>query len=102
MASPIVTEFRAERRFLVETLQAQGISDLAVLRAIESTPRHSFVPSGIGRQAYEDRPIHIGLGQTMSQPSIHAPMSPAEFADKAKADFERFGSVIRERGISVQ
>ena len=72
MASPIVTEFRAERRLLVETLQAQGITDLAVLRAIESTPRHFFVPSGIGRQAYEDRPIHIGLGQTMSQPSIHA------------------------------
>ena len=33
---------------------------------------------------------------------VASPMSPAEFADKAKADFERFGSVIRERGISVQ
>lgn len=72
MANPIVTEYRAERRHLVESLQSQGISDLAVLRAIEMTPRHLFVPSGIGRQAYEDRPIHIGLKQTMSQPSIHA------------------------------
>ncbi len=72
MAGPIVTEYVAERRHLVETLQAQGISDLAVLRAIERTPRHLFVPSGVGRQCYEDRPISIGNRQTISQPSIHA------------------------------
>jgi protein-L-isoaspartate(D-aspartate) O-methyltransferase len=72
VAHTIVTEYRAERRYLVEALQAQGITDLSVLRAIEMTPRHLFVPTGLGRQAYEDRPIHIGSGQTMSQPSIHA------------------------------
>ena len=63
---------RASRRRLVETLQDRGISDLAVLRAFEQTPRHHFVPSGIRHRAYEDSALPIGNGQTISQPSIHA------------------------------
>ena len=63
---------RASRRRLVETLQEKGISDLAVLRAFEQTPRHHFVPSGIRHRAYEDSALPIGNGQTISQPSIHA------------------------------
>jgi protein-L-isoaspartate(D-aspartate) O-methyltransferase len=63
---------RASRRRLVETLQERGISDLAVLRAFEQTPRHHFVPSGIRHRAYEDSALPIGNGQTISQPSIHA------------------------------
>ena len=46
MASPIGADYRAPRRRLVELLQAGGISDLAVLRAIEMTPRHQFLPTG--------------------------------------------------------
>jgi protein-L-isoaspartate(D-aspartate) O-methyltransferase len=56
----------------VETLQANGISDLAVLRAVELTPRHLFVPSGVRHRAYEDTALPIGSGQTISQPSVHA------------------------------
>jgi protein-L-isoaspartate(D-aspartate) O-methyltransferase len=56
----------------VETLQERGISDLAVLRAFDLTPRHLFVPSGIRHRAYEDSALPIGSGQTISQPSIHA------------------------------
>jgi protein-L-isoaspartate(D-aspartate) O-methyltransferase len=56
----------------VETLQASGISDLAVLRAVELTPRHLFVPSGVRHRAYEDAALPIGSGQTISQPSVHA------------------------------
>ncbi len=72
MASPVNPEFRGARRRLVETLQAGGISDLAVLKAIEETPRHLFVPTGVRHRAYEDTALQIGSGQTISQPSVHA------------------------------
>ena len=72
MAGPVGPEFRGPRRRLVESLQAGGVSDLAVLRAIELTPRHLFVPTGVRHRAYDDAPLPIGNGQTISQPSIHA------------------------------
>jgi protein-L-isoaspartate(D-aspartate) O-methyltransferase len=72
VARPVDSEFRGARRRLVETIRSRGISDLAVLRAFEMTPRHLFVPTGIWHRAYEDVPLPIGSGQTISQPSIHA------------------------------
>lgn len=63
---------RSSRRRLVETLREKGIADLAVLRAFEQTPRHTFVPTGVRHRAYEDSALPIGNGQTISQPSIHA------------------------------
>ncbi|HEY4129251.1 MAG TPA: protein-L-isoaspartate(D-aspartate) O-methyltransferase [Gemmatimonadaceae bacterium] len=73
MARPVVdTEFRGARQRLVETLQGKGIRDLAVLRAFEMTPRHAFVPTGLRHRAYEDAPLTIGHGQTISQPWVHA------------------------------
>lgn len=72
VAQPVESEFRGARRRLVETLRARGINDLSVLRAFEMTPRHLFVPTGIWHRAYEDQPLPIGSGQTISQPSIHA------------------------------
>ncbi len=65
-------EYRGARRRLVETLQQQGIRDLSVLHAIDATPRHLFVPTGVRHRAYEDSALPIGNGQTISQPSIHA------------------------------
>ena len=56
----------------METLQQKGIRDLAVLRAVEMTPRHDFVPSGLRHRAYEDSALPIGSGQTISQPFLHA------------------------------
>ncbi|HVD05939.1 MAG TPA: methyltransferase domain-containing protein, partial [Gemmatimonadaceae bacterium] len=56
----------------METLRERGIRDLAVLRAVEATPRHLFVPTGVRHRAYEDSALPIGNGQTISQPSIHA------------------------------
>ncbi len=56
----------------METLRERGITDLAVLRAIDLTPRHLFVPSAIQHRAYEDAALPIGNGQTISQPSVHA------------------------------
>jgi protein-L-isoaspartate(D-aspartate) O-methyltransferase len=65
-------ELRGPRRRLIETLQANGIRDLAVLRAFDEVPRHLFVPTGVRHRAYEDSALPIGSGQTISQPSIHA------------------------------
>jgi protein-L-isoaspartate(D-aspartate) O-methyltransferase len=72
VASTVNPEFRGARRRLVETLQAAGIGDLAVLKAIEEVPRHLFVPTGVRHRAYEDTALQIGSGQTISQPSVHA------------------------------
>ncbi len=72
MASAIDHEFRGARRHLVELLQEQGIRDLSVLHAIDDTPRHRFVPTGVRHRAYEDSALPIGSGQTISQPMIHA------------------------------
>ncbi len=60
------------RRRLVEELRRKGIRDAAVLAAIEATPRHCFVPTGVAHRAYEDAAIPIGSGQTISQPYVHA------------------------------
>jgi protein-L-isoaspartate(D-aspartate) O-methyltransferase len=65
-------EFRGARMRLVEDIRAKGIRDMAVLRAFERIPRHQFVPTGIRHRAYEDTPLPIGNGQTISQPYIHA------------------------------
>lgn len=72
MAGAVGPEFRGARRRLVETLQTLGIRDLAVLRAVDLTPRHLFVPTGVRHRAYEDSALPIGNGQTISQPSVHA------------------------------
>ena len=72
MAGPVGPSFSGARRRLIETLQENGVSDLAVLRAFDLTPRHLFVPTGVRHRAYEDSALPIGNGQTISQPSIHA------------------------------
>ena len=60
------------RARLVDTLRAQGIRDLAVLRAFAEVPRHLFVPEGLRRRAYDDIALPIGDGQTISQPFTQA------------------------------
>jgi protein-L-isoaspartate(D-aspartate) O-methyltransferase len=72
VARPVDAEFRGARQRLVDTLREKGIRDLAVLRAFEMTPRHAFVPTGLRHRAYEDSPLPIGNGQTISQPWVHA------------------------------
>ncbi|WP_238588199.1 protein-L-isoaspartate(D-aspartate) O-methyltransferase [Gemmatimonas phototrophica] len=72
MAGTVEPEFRGPRRRLVEALQDKGIKDLALLRAIDTVPRHLFVPSTVRHRAYEDSALPIGSGQTISQPYVHA------------------------------
>src|SRR5690606_18894741 len=72
VAGPVVREFGGARRRLIEELQRKGIRDLAVLKAFDEVPRHQFVPTGLRHRAYEDSPLPIGQGQTISQPWVHA------------------------------
>jgi len=72
VADAVTNEYRGARRRLADTLAAGGITDPAVLRAIEEAPRHLFVPTGVWHRAYEDSSLSIGNGQTISQPSVHA------------------------------
>jgi protein-L-isoaspartate(D-aspartate) O-methyltransferase len=60
------------RARLVERLRAQGVQDLAVLRAFGETPRHLFVPEALRNRAYDDSALPIGFGQTISQPGTQA------------------------------
>ena len=57
------------------TIQAMGVSSPDVLRAMRTVPRHRFVPPGLVDQAYEDHPLPIGHGQTISQPYVVAWMT---------------------------
>ncbi len=58
-------------------LAARGIHDGRVLKAMGTVPREAFVPERRKRSAYEDRPLPIGGGQTISQPYIVALMAQA-------------------------
>jgi len=63
------------RRMVEQQLVAQGIRDPRVLGAIRAVPRHLFVPESGVPQAYEDHPVAIGQGQTISQPYMVARMT---------------------------
>ena len=56
-------------------LEARGIRDPRVLAAMQKIPRHCFLPPDLSHRAYEDAPVPIGQGQTLSQPFIVAFMS---------------------------
>jgi protein-L-isoaspartate(D-aspartate) O-methyltransferase len=71
-------EYAAERARLVETgIIGMGIEDPAVIAAISDVPRHAFVPADYVAHAYENHPLPIGYGQTISQPYIVALMTEA-------------------------
>jgi protein-L-isoaspartate(D-aspartate) O-methyltransferase len=70
--------FASDRQRMVEyQLRGRGIRDGRVLDAMARVPRHEFVPERFQAQAYEDHPIPIGYGQTISQPYIVALMLEA-------------------------
>ena len=69
-----MTSARTRNR-MVERLRADGIRDEIVLEAMNATPRHIFVDEALSIRAYEDTPLPIGSGQTISQPWVVARMS---------------------------
>ncbi|UJF19018.1 protein-L-isoaspartate(D-aspartate) O-methyltransferase [Vibrio sp. SS-MA-C1-2] len=60
---------------LVSFLQQQGITDIQVLRAVATVPRHQFVEPAFAHQAYDNNALPISSGQTISQPYIVAKMT---------------------------
>jgi protein-L-isoaspartate(D-aspartate) O-methyltransferase len=69
---------RVERDGMVDDqIAARGVSSVRVLEAMRSVPREAFVPPQLSPYAYEDRPLPIGYGQTISQPYMVALMAEA-------------------------
>jgi protein-L-isoaspartate(D-aspartate) O-methyltransferase len=72
----VIDSFEKARLALVRnSIEARGVDDPEVLRAMRAVPRHEFVPSQYVGQAYNDHPLPIGYGQTISQPYIVAWMT---------------------------
>ncbi len=68
--------FLPDRETMVrEQIEARGIMDERVLEAMRRVARHRFLPRALWREAYEDHPLPIGPGQTISQPYIVASMA---------------------------
>ena len=65
----------SKMQVLIKLLRQQGIKDDRVLDAIASIPRENFVDEALSHQAYDDRSLPIGSGQTISQPYIVAKMT---------------------------
>ena len=69
-------EYARRRMNMVDNqIRARGIRDPRVLEVMRKVPRHEFVPADQAANAYDDNPLPIGLGQTISQPYIVAYMT---------------------------
>jgi len=84
---------QAVRARMVQKLAASGVSDARVLRALHAVERHRFVDGALVNQAYEDTSLPIGLGQTISKPSVVARMIELLLAGRTGAD-GRLGRVL--------
>ena len=81
--------FTELREAMVETqIRRRGLKDERVLRAMASVPRHEFLREGLQNRAYEDLPLPIGGGQTISQPYIVALMTATLRLDATKRVLE--------------
>jgi protein-L-isoaspartate(D-aspartate) O-methyltransferase len=79
---------RARERMVVEQIEARGVRDPRVLAALREVPRHELVPASQRDLAYEDRPLPIGKGQTISQPYVVAAMTAAVQLDGSERVLE--------------
>ncbi len=76
LTAGLADEFAAARERMVKVqIEARGITNAATLAALRKVPRHEFVPAAARAEAYADRPLPIGHGQTISQPYIVAHMT---------------------------
>lgn len=82
------------RARMVQQLQAEGIREPEVLRAMGSVERHRFVDSALVAQAYEDTALPIGLGQTISKPSVVARMVELLVQGGVRGEDGRLGRVL--------
>ncbi len=71
-------DYYSERVKMINSqIKARDVKNQQVLKAMEKVPRHLFVPSNLQNQAYNDNPLQIGEGQTISQPYIVGFMTAA-------------------------
>ena len=77
-----MTSTRTRSR-MIDRLRAEGIRDEVVLEALNAIPRHIFVDEALAIRAYEDTPLPIGSGQTISQPWVVARMTELARAGRA-------------------
>jgi len=71
-------KFLEKRERMVDAqIETRGVKEQRILAAMRKVPRHVFVPENVKRYAYQDEPLIIGEGQTISQPYIVAYMSEA-------------------------
>jgi protein-L-isoaspartate(D-aspartate) O-methyltransferase len=76
LASPSEQDFAVARQHMVEDqIKGRGVTDSRVTEVMSSVPRHEFVPENYRARAYQDHPLPIGYGQTISQPYIVAFMT---------------------------
>lgn len=73
--TPEVDEYFEARQQLAEEIRARGNISEEIVRIMAAVPRHEFIPPKFLDQAYEDHPLPIGFGQTISQPFIVAWMT---------------------------
>jgi len=82
-------DYQPERENMVRSqLIPRGIRDKRVLQAMKEVPREKFVPGNMKLYAYEDSPLTIGMGQTISQPYIVALMTEALYLTGAEKTLE--------------
>ena len=97
----------ARDRMVRTQIKSRGISDPATLRAMRGVPRHLFVPETRVPHAYDDRPLPIGYGQTISQPYIVAYMTqivqpkPQQRVLEIGTGSGYQAAILAETGVSV-
>jgi len=76
IATGLLSSYKsAQERMIQDQIISRGVKDEAVLKALRKVPRDEFVPDGYKDKAFEDHPLPIGHGQTISQPYIVAYMT---------------------------
>ena len=74
-AEPVDPHHTSRMRMVDEQIRSREIRDSRVIEVMRRVPRHEFVPAAMAQNAYQDSPLPIGLGQTISQPYIVAYMT---------------------------
>ena len=83
-----MSRYAEDKARLILDLRRGGVSDKAVLEALEAVPREIFVPEAFRDHAYQNAPLPIGKGQTISQPLVVGMMTEALVPDKRKKVLE--------------
>jgi protein-L-isoaspartate(D-aspartate) O-methyltransferase len=78
----------AREKMVIQQIISRGVTDQPTLKAMRKVPRHLFVPEEYKSEAYDDNPLPIGYGQTISQPYIVAYMTEVAKPDPSKTALE--------------